>query len=72
VIDSKVRQGVIQLSTGAWYEPEVRPDVGALCATGDPNVLTRDIGASGLSQGCIGQLALVDAEPAIGLNDNRP
>ena len=33
---------------------------------GNPNVLTLDIGASGLSQGCIAQTCLVDVERYIG------
>lgn len=60
VISDAVRAGVVQLSTGAWYDP-VGPD--GLCAHGNPNVLTRDAGTSRLAQGCTGQLTLVEIEP---------
>ena len=36
--------------------------VGELCAHGNLNVLTRDIGTSSLSQGCAGQHVLVEIE----------
>ena len=54
--------GVLQLSTGAWYDP--RPGGGdrPLCVHGNPNVLTRDIGRSRLAQGCCGQVSVVACE----------
>lgn len=55
-----VRRGVVQLSTGAWYDPS-RPDI-ASCVHGNPNVLTTDRGTSALAQGCTGQHALVQVE----------
>lgn len=60
VLSDAVRPGVVQLSTGAWYDP-VGPD--GMCAHGNPNVLTRDAGTSRLAQGCTGQLTLVEIEP---------
>ena len=33
-----------------------------MCVHGNPNVLTRDIGTSRLTQGCAGQHALVEVE----------
>jgi biotin/methionine sulfoxide reductase len=53
-----VRAGVVQLSTGAWYDPS-RPDI-ATCIHGNPNVLTTDRGTSALAQGCTGQHAMVE------------
>jgi len=54
--------GVVQLPTGAWYDPidpaAERPE----CRHGNPNVLTRDMPTSALSQGCSGQLAKVEVE----------
>ena len=50
---------VVQLSTGAWFEPVV-VDGERICVAGNPNVLTADRGTSRLAQGSIGQLALVD------------
>jgi biotin/methionine sulfoxide reductase len=48
------------LSTGAWYDPD--PADPGFCRHGNPNVLTADVGSSSLSQGCTGQLALVEVE----------
>ncbi|MGH2561628.1 MAG: molybdopterin guanine dinucleotide-containing S/N-oxide reductase [Thermomicrobiales bacterium] len=62
VISEIVRPGVVQLSTGAWYDPIDPADVNAMCVHGNPNVLTRDAGTSKLAQGCTGQHALVEAE----------
>ncbi len=54
--------GVVQLPTGAWYDPidpsAERPE----CRHGNPNVLTADLPTSALSQGCSGQLATVQIE----------
>ena len=56
-----VRPGVVQLSTGAWYDPD--PDDPSFCRHGNPNVLTADRPSSALSQGNTGQLAMVEIEP---------
>ncbi|MET7770586.1 molybdopterin-dependent oxidoreductase [Nocardia sp. NPDC005366] len=72
VIDDAVRPGVAQLSTGGWYDPD--PSDPTFCRHGNPNVLTADRPASALSQGCAGQLALVQVErfrgalPALGID----
>ncbi|HEX4356036.1 MAG TPA: molybdopterin-dependent oxidoreductase [Pseudonocardia sp.] len=60
VLSEHVRRGVVQLSTGAWFDPSSEL---ATCAHGNPNVLTADRGTSRLAQGCTGQHALVDVEP---------
>ena len=57
-----VRQGVIQLPTGAWYDPADPEEDKPLCVHGNPNVLTRDVGTSNLAQGCTGQLTMVQVE----------
>ncbi len=54
--------GVVQLSTGAWYDPDDPAADNPLCVHGNPNVLTRDLGTSPLAQGCTGQLCLVEIE----------
>ncbi len=61
-LTTMLRPGVVQLSTGAWYDPQNVPGLGEVCVHGNPNVLTRDIGTSALSQGCAGQHVLVDIE----------
>jgi len=47
-------RGVLRLSTGAWADAQ-----GDLDRHGNPNVLTPDVGASGLSQGCSAHSCLV-------------
>jgi biotin/methionine sulfoxide reductase len=64
-VDEAVRPGVAQLSTGAWYDPD--PADPGFCRHGNPNVLTADRPSSTLSQGCTGQLALVEIEPYQGV-----
>jgi biotin/methionine sulfoxide reductase len=62
VVTDAVRPGVVQLSTGAWFDPDDSRAELATCLHGNPNVLTRDVGTSKLSQGCSGQHALVQVE----------
>jgi biotin/methionine sulfoxide reductase len=62
VVSHAVRPGVVQLSTGAWYDPLDPADPGTMCVHGNPNVLTFDRGTSRLAQGCSGQHALVQVE----------
>ena len=62
VIDSNLREGVIQISTGAWYDP-VDPSIkNSACKNGNPNVLTRDIGTSKLGQGPTAHSCLVEVQ----------
>ena len=57
-----IRQGVVQLPTGAWYDPADPAEDAPLCVHGNPNVLTRDVGTSKLAQGCTGQITIVALE----------
>jgi maleylacetate reductase len=59
VISDAVQRSVVQLPTGAWYDP-VEP--GGLDAHGNPNVLTLDKGTSKLAQGSSAHSALVEVE----------
>jgi biotin/methionine sulfoxide reductase len=61
-LSEMLRPGVVQLSTGAWYDPDDPAAETPLCVHGNPNVLTRDAGTSRLAQGCTGQLSLVEIE----------
>jgi len=61
-ITEEVRSGVVQLSTGAWYDPVQPSEVGSLDKHGNPNVLTLDKGTSKLAQCCSAQTALVEVE----------
>lgn len=58
-ISDDVRPGVIQIATGAWYEP-----ADGECLHGNPNVLTRDKGTSSLAQGPTAHSCLVDVMAA--------
>jgi biotin/methionine sulfoxide reductase len=62
VVTDDVRPRVVQLATGAWYDPLDPADPDAMCVHGNPNVLTFDRGTSKLAQGCSGQHALVQVE----------
>jgi biotin/methionine sulfoxide reductase len=61
-ISEDVRPGVVQLPTGAWYDPADPREDKPLCVHGNPNVLTRDAGTSRLAQGCTGQLTILEVE----------
>jgi biotin/methionine sulfoxide reductase len=62
VVDDRLRRDVVQLSTGAWYDPEDPSDPDAMCVHGNPNVLTEDVGTSALAKGCTGAHVLVEIE----------
>ena len=61
-VTDDIRTGVVRLSTGAWFDPETVDDRTGVEKHGNPNVLTLDIGASPLSQGCVAQTCLVEVE----------
>ncbi len=61
-LSDQMRPGVVQLPTGAWYDPEEEAPGRTLCVHGNPNIMTRDMGTSSLTQGCSGQLTIVQAE----------
>jgi len=61
-VTDDVRPGVVQLPTGAWYDP-LEPGVpGTLDKHGNPNMLTLDKGTSKLAQAPAAQTALVEVE----------
>lgn len=62
VVSDVVRPSVIQLSTGAWFDPAVDENGKPFCKHGNPNVLTLDKGTSRLAQGPIAHSCLVDVE----------
>lgn len=66
-VTEEIRQGVVQLPTGAWYDPDNAAAEHPVCVHGNPNVLTRDLGTSSLAQGCTGQLTAVQLERYDGL-----
>ena len=62
VIDDNVMPGVVQMATGAWYDPLEPGQIGSLCKHGSVNVLTIDKGSSKLGQGPIAHTCLVEVE----------
>jgi biotin/methionine sulfoxide reductase len=53
---------VIQVATGAWYDPMVPGDAAALDKHGNPNTVTRDKATSRLAQCPTAQTVLVEVE----------
>lgn len=62
IVSDDIRPGVVQIATGAWFDPLVKGQANSLEKHGNPNVLTEDIGASSLSQGCSAQTVSVEVE----------
>lgn len=62
VVTDAMSRGVVQLQTGAWYDPVEPGQIGTLDRHGNPNVLTIDKGTSKLAQGPISQTTLVEIE----------
>ncbi|WP_108651402.1 molybdopterin-dependent oxidoreductase [Dongshaea marina] len=62
IISDGIRPGVIQLATGAWYDPLEPTDPKSLDVHGNPNVLTRDQGTSSLAQGPTAHSCLIQVE----------
>jgi biotin/methionine sulfoxide reductase len=59
VVTNDIMAGACRISTGAWYDPDMGT---GLDKHGNPNVLTNDVPASSLSQGCAAQSCLVEIE----------
>ena len=66
VLSDRIRKSVVQLATGAWYDPLEPGVIGTLDVHGNPNVLTRDVGSSKLAQGPTPHTALVEIERFLG------
>ena len=62
VVSDAIRRGVIELATGAWFDPVDPATPGSLEKHGNPNVLTVDKPTSTLTQCCAAQTALVEVE----------
>lgn len=73
--DPLFRPDCVALATGAWFDPQM-VDGAKLEVHGNPNVLTKDLGCSDLSQGNIAHTALVRVEkwtsPLPPLSIDRP
>lgn len=66
VLDDNLRPRVVQLSTGAWFDPADPTDPDSMCVHGNPNALSNDSGTSALAHGSTGQHVLVQLEKFIG------
>jgi biotin/methionine sulfoxide reductase len=60
IVSADIRPGVVQIATGAWFDPQTPGQRHSLDKHGNPNMITADIGASSLSQGCSAQTATVE------------
>jgi biotin/methionine sulfoxide reductase len=61
-LSEDLRPGVVQMATGAWYDPLDPTQDGSLDKHGNPNVLTLDIGTSRLAQATSALTCLVEVE----------
>jgi biotin/methionine sulfoxide reductase len=59
VIVDSLRRGVVQIATGAWFDPVEPGKSGSLDRHGNPNLVTPNETASRLSHGSAAQSALV-------------
>lgn len=62
VVSDAVRAGVVQIATGAWFDPASPDEDRPLEKHGNPNVLTPDRGTSRLAQACSAHSCLVEIE----------
>jgi len=61
-VNDEIREGVVRLSTGAWYDPIKPGATKPMCKHGSVNVLTSDHGTSRLGQCASANSALVEVE----------
>lgn len=61
-VNGNLMNGVAQVPTGAWFDPEDPGAAASLEKHGNPNVVTLDKGTSRLGQGSIAQTVLVQVE----------
>jgi biotin/methionine sulfoxide reductase len=61
-VTDALRPGVVQIATGAWYDPDEPGRIGAIDKHGNPNVLTLDKGTSKLAQAPAAHSLLVEVE----------
>ena len=66
LLSEDLRPGVIELPTGAWFDPLDPLDPTTLEVHGNPNVLTADVGTSRLAQGTSAHTCLVEVERFVG------
>ncbi|VEJ56582.1 trimethylamine-N-oxide reductase TorA [Pragia fontium] len=62
LVSEDIRDGVVRISEGAWFDPAEPSEEKSLCKNGNVNCLTFDIGSSSLAQGNCGQMAQLEIE----------
>jgi len=62
IVSEDIMPNVIRLYEGGWYDPVEGGKIGSLCAYGDVNTLTPDLGTSKLAQGNCGHTVIADFE----------
>ncbi|RTL55225.1 MAG: Asp-tRNA(Asn)/Glu-tRNA(Gln) amidotransferase GatCAB subunit C [Bradyrhizobiaceae bacterium] len=67
-LSDAIRPDVVQLATGAWYDPLQPGEIGSLDCHGNPNVLTLDKGTSSLGQAPSATTVLVQIERYAGMS----
>ena len=66
IVTDNLRPNVVQIATGAWYDPLEPGVVGTLDVHGNPNMVTPDHGTSKLAQGSSALSTLVEIEKFVG------
>ena len=64
VFDKRISVGVLQIATGAWFDPQQLDVDKSPCKHGNPNLVTHDRGTSRLAQGPAAMSCLVRIEKA--------
>lgn len=62
IVTDDLKQGIVRVQEGAWYDPENKGKIGTLCKNGNVNLLTKDIPTSELAMGNSSNTALVNIE----------
>jgi|TARA_R110002033_G_scaffold138808_3_gene177907 trimethylamine-N-oxide reductase (cytochrome c) len=62
IVTDGLKEGVVKVEEGAWYDPMEKGKEGTLCKNGSANILTKDIPTSELANGNSSNTALVNIE----------
>ncbi len=67
IVTDDIRENVVSMCEGSWYDPVEPGKIGSLCAHGDVNLVTLDKGTSKLAQGPVVNSNLVTIEKYTGV-----
>ncbi|NVJ54623.1 MAG: trimethylamine-N-oxide reductase TorA [Campylobacteraceae bacterium] len=62
IVTDGLKEGIVRVQEGAWYDPLEKGKIGTLCKNGNANLLTKDIPTSELAVGNSSNTALVNIE----------